>query len=46
MDLKNAKGQPEHDRGKYLFILRSMGGNWRYEYSMWNSDLPTEQMAD
>ena len=41
MEAKDAKGQPEHDRGKYLFILRSMGGNWRYEFSMWNSDLPT-----
>jgi len=46
MDIKDAKGHPEHDRGKYLFILRNMGGNWRYEYSMWNSDLPTEQPAE
>lgn len=47
MDVKDAKGQPEHDRGKYLFILRSLGGNWRYEFSMWNSDLPTgEQPAN
>jgi len=45
--LRNAKGQPEHDRGKYLFILRSMGGNWRYEFSMWNSDLPAaEQLGN
>ena len=46
MDLKDAKGQAEHDRGKYLFILRNMGGNWRYEFSMWNSDLPSEQAAN
>jgi ketosteroid isomerase-like protein len=47
LDRKDAKGQPEHDRGKYLFILRSMGGNWRYEFSMWNSDLPSgEQMGN
>lgn len=47
MDIKDAKGHPEHDRGKYLFILRNLGGNWRYEFSMWNSDLPSaEQMAD
>lgn len=47
LDAKDAKGQPEHDRGKYLFILRSMGGNWRYEFSMWNSDLPpTEQLTN
>lgn len=29
------------DRGKYLFLLRKIGDTWRYEYSMWNSDLPT-----
>ena len=46
MDVKGPKGQPEHDRGKYLFILRNMGGNWRYEFSMWNSDLPSGQAAD
>jgi len=47
MEAKDAKGQPEHDRGKYLFILRSMGGNWRYEFSMWNSDLPAaEQLGN
>jgi len=46
MDVKDAKGQPEHDRGKYLFILRSLAGNWRYEFSMWNSDLPTDQLAN
>ena len=44
MEVKNAKGQPERDRGKYLFILRSMGGNWRYEFSMWNSDLPSGEL--
>jgi ketosteroid isomerase-like protein len=47
MDIKDAKGHPEHDRGKYLFILRNLGGNWRYEFSMWNSDLPSaEQMGE
>jgi ketosteroid isomerase-like protein len=33
-------GAPSHDRGKYLFVLRNVAGQWRYEYSMWNSDLP------
>ena len=28
------------DRGKYLFVLRKVADNWRYEYTMWNSDLP------
>ena len=41
MNVKTVKGAPEHDRGKFLFVLRSVGGNWRYEYSMWNSDLPS-----
>ena len=29
------------DRGKFLFVLRNMGGNWRFEYTSWSSDLPT-----
>jgi len=28
------------DRGKFLFVLRNMAGNWRFEYSSWSSDLP------
>ncbi len=28
------------DRGKYLFILRNLAGNWRFEYTSWSSDLP------
>ena len=28
------------DRGKFLFVLRNTGGNWRFEYSSWSSDLP------
>ena len=28
------------DRGKYLFIFRSMNGNWKIEYASWSSDLP------
>jgi ketosteroid isomerase-like protein len=40
MDLKSAAGNASHDRGKYLFVLRRMVDTWRYEYTMWNSDLP------
>jgi ketosteroid isomerase-like protein len=43
MDLKPASGGPGRDRGKYLFVVRKMGGatgSWKYEYTMWNSDLP------
>ena len=29
-----------HDRGKYLFIFRNLGGNWKIEYTSWSSDLP------
>jgi ketosteroid isomerase-like protein len=29
----------ERDRGKYLFVLRNLGNVWRYEYTVWNSDL-------
>ena len=28
------------DRGKYLFVLRKMGTGWKFQYTMWNSDLP------
>jgi ketosteroid isomerase-like protein len=43
MEVKRA-GRGTRDRGKYLFVLRKMGETWRYEYTMWNSDLP--QQAD
>src|SRR5256885_13523330 len=25
----------DRDRGKYLFVLRNLGGAWRYEYTVW-----------
>ena len=28
------------DRGKYLRVLRNMGGTWRAEKTIWSSDLP------
>ena len=40
MDLKPSAGPTDHDRGKYLFIARKLNGQWRYEYTVWNSDLP------
>lgn len=40
LDYAPPSGAPRHDRGKYLFILRSLAGTWRLEYTMWNSDLP------
>jgi ketosteroid isomerase-like protein len=46
LDYKPAAGNAAHDRGKYLFILRNMTGTWRYEYTMWNSDLPPRAQGD
>jgi ketosteroid isomerase-like protein len=40
MDTKPANGPADHDRGKYLFVARKLNGTWRYEYMVWNSDLP------
>ena len=40
MDLKPASGTATRDRGKLLFVLRRMNNTWRYEYTVWNSDLP------
>jgi len=39
MDIKASNGA-DHDRGKYLFVARKMNNTWRYEYMVWNSDLP------
>jgi ketosteroid isomerase-like protein len=33
-------GGPNRDRGKFLFVMRHLGDNWRYEYTIWSSDLP------
>lgn len=33
-------GGGARDRGKFLFVMRKMGDNWRFEYTMWSSDLP------
>jgi uncharacterized protein (TIGR02246 family) len=40
MDVAPPSGTASHDRGKYLFVVRKTGDVWRYEYTMWNSDLP------
>ena len=34
------RGAGGRDRGKYLFVARKIADTWRYEYAMWNSDLP------
>jgi len=34
-------GSPQrHDRGKVLWIVRKLGGQWRFEYQIMSSDLP------
>ena len=40
-----AKGD-QRDRGKYLLVLRNMGGTWRTEKTIWSSDLPPAQPAN
>jgi ketosteroid isomerase-like protein len=34
-------GKPEgHDRGKVIWIVRKLGGQWRFEWQIMSSDLP------
>ena len=40
MEVKPSTGPTTRDRGKLLFVLRRMNDTWRYEYTVWNSDLP------
>jgi ketosteroid isomerase-like protein len=40
LDLKPAGGPERHDRGKVIWILRKLGGQWRFEYQIMSSDLP------
>lgn len=40
MDVTPPSGRATRDRGKYVFIMRKLGDNWRLEYTVWNSDLP------
>jgi len=43
-ELDYAADGSKHDRGKYLFVLRNMNGTWRLQYTMWSSDLPSDNM--
>jgi ketosteroid isomerase-like protein len=40
LNLKPADGTQRHDRGKVIWILRKMGGQWKFEYQIMSSDLP------
>jgi uncharacterized protein (TIGR02246 family) len=44
--LMGKSGNTYRDRGKYLFVLGNNGGQWRCEYSIWNSDLPQTEQGD
>ncbi len=37
---------PTRDRGKFLFVFRNLGGNWKIEYASWSSDLPPAVASD
>ena len=34
-----------HDRGKFLFVFRNLGGNWKIGYASWSSDLPPASVS-
>lgn len=40
LDLKPENGPQRHDRGKVIWILRKLAGQWKFEYQMMSSDLP------
>jgi ketosteroid isomerase-like protein len=40
LTLKPEGGTERRDRGKVIWILRKLGGQWRFEYQIMSSDLP------
>ncbi len=40
MSFRPASGPQRHDRGKVIWIVRKLGGHWRFEYQIMSSDLP------
>ena len=40
LNLKPAGGEERHDRGKIVWIVRKLGGQWRFEWQIMSSDLP------
>jgi uncharacterized protein (TIGR02246 family) len=40
LNLKPTGGAERHDRGKVIWILRKLGGQWRFEWQIMSSDLP------
>ena len=47
LNLRPPDGSAERrDRGKVIWILRKLGGQWRFEYQMMSSDLPPALPAE
>ena len=40
LNLKPEGKEPQHDRGKVIWILRKLGGQWKFDRQMMSSDLP------
>jgi len=40
LNLKPAGGEERHDRGKVIWILKKLGGQWKFDRQMMSSDLP------
>ena len=40
LNLKPEGGAERRDRGKVIWILRKLGGQWKFEYQIMSSDLP------
>ncbi|GEM_PF-2163559 len=38
--LKPAGAEPQRDRGKVMWILKKLGGQWKFDRQMMSSDLP------
>jgi uncharacterized protein (TIGR02246 family) len=37
-----AGAPPTRDRGKYLFVMSKSTGAWKFDYTIWSSDLPPQ----
>jgi ketosteroid isomerase-like protein len=42
LNMKPADGDARRDRGKFIFILRSLNGQWRLDHLMFSSDFGPE----
>ena len=42
LNMKPAEGQARRDRGKFIFILRTVNGRWLLDHLMFSSDFGPE----